>query len=419
MNDLKQRQEQLSMLLKLGVAQLGAGHLTSATVADVERAATACGLGQLTVLSTASTLAIEHAPPTQPVLGRVARVTQIDVINCEQLRKLAQVSRSIRSGRVDVGEADRQIDAATALSTPWWWSTIGATAVAFFVTLQVGVSPFVAMLAAILHALVTVLGAGVARLDFPRLFKFAVQAFFGGAIALVFVSAGVLTGNAAAACVAVSWAMLVPLPLVLGIAVDATSGEYQSALVRAVGIVVAVGGIAIGAMVATVLARSLPDIATTSVDLPIVPPLLAVLFCTLGAMANAFANSGGARLLVPAAIAGAVTGLCNQTLQHVVGVPSLWAGALSAALLGFLAVPCAKRAGYPAAVLALMGITGALLPGLTVYQGIVNAMDGNASRGYFEHTALVVTGLGIGSALGFLLASYTGRHGRWARQPGD
>ena len=416
-DDVQKRQDQLDVLVKLGVAQLGAGHLTSETLADLDKAAAGFGLSHFTALSSASTLFIEQAPPAQPVLSRIGRTAQIDAINCEQLRMLDIVAGAIGSGKLSAHEAVDKIKTTVAMNQPWWWSTLGLIALGFFVTLQVGVSPFVAVIAGLLHGAVSLLGLVAGRVDVPRLFRYAAQTLFGGVIALALLSIGVLSGNSAAACVAVSWALLVPLPLVLGTSVDATSGEYQSALVRAMGMVVAVGGIAIGAILSGLLARGSADLASTSVELPVVAPLLSVVFCLFGAMANALANGGGARLLIPAAAAGVLTAVCNQLLQHVVGVQPIWASAISAAVLGLVALPCAKWAGYPAPVLTLMGITGALLPGLTVYQGIVDEFAHHISGGYFKQAALVVVGLGVGSAFGFLIASFTGRHGQWARQP--
>lgn len=419
MNDIQTRQDQLEVLVTLGLTQLGAGHLTGETLADLENAAVGFGLTHFSALSSASTLSVQQTPPLQPVLSRIGRSAQIDSTNCEQLRMLDRIAASIAAGALGPQEALRNINMTVASRQPWWWSTLGLTALAFFVSLQVGVSSVVALLAGVLHGLVALMGTGAQKIDAPRLFQYLAQTLIGGVIAIGLTSLGLLSSTEAVACVAVSWALLVPLPLVLGTAVDATSGEYASALVRAVGIVVAVGGITIGAILSAMLASDIPHLTSLRVELPAVAPLLSVVFCLFGAVANALANGGGARLLLPAAAAGVITAVCNLSLQHLAGVAPIWASALSAMVLGLIAVSCSKRVGYPAPVLVLMGITGALLPGLTVYQGIVNEFVQHNSGHYFRQAALVVIGIGIGAALGFFIASYTGKHAHWARQPGD
>ena len=65
-----------------------------------------------------------------------------------------------------------------------------------------------------------------------------------------------------------------------------------------------------------------------------------------------------------------------------------------------------RRSPYPPSVLALMGITGALLPGLVVYQGLATELFRDTGLPSFTQAGLVIVGLGIGTTAGFQLASF-------------
>jgi len=127
-------------------------------------------------------------------------------------------------------------------------------------------------------------------------------------------------------------------------------------------------------------------------------------FSALGAVANAFANGGRLPLVRPAALLGLVTGAVNQVLVLAVGLPAVWASSLSAVVLGVLSAALVKRTGYPSQVLALMGITGALLPGIPVFFGILQAMGGGNAAEHFGTAAVISLGIGTGVALGVHLA---------------
>lgn len=117
------------------------------------------------------------------------------------------------------------------------------------------------------------------------------------------------------------------------------------------------------------------------------------------------ANRGGTQLLLPAALIGGATAVVNQTLMLVVGVPAAWSGPIVSVLLGFCSALLAPRLAYPAPALALMGITGALLPGLVVYHGLVYEVFHKSGSAFFVSAAVTCAGLGIGTAFGFILAS--------------
>ena len=85
---------------------------------------------------------------------------------------------------------------------------------------------------------------------------------------------------------------------------------------------------------------------------------------------------GGMSLMLPAGVVGLLTAICNQFLTRGLEMHTAWAAGISAVLLGLVATLLARKLSYPASVLALMGMTAALLPGLTVYMGLATSLTG-------------------------------------------
>ena len=108
-------------------------------------------------------------------------------------------------------------------------------------------------------------------------------------------------------------------------------------------------------------------------------------------------------LVLPAALLGLTTGAVNQFLLNIVGLPVLWASSFSAIVLGILSAVIAVRTGYPQQVLALMGFTGALLPGIPVFFGILLEMSQSSGLTYFGNAAAISLGVGVGISLGAYL----------------
>jgi uncharacterized membrane protein YjjB (DUF3815 family) len=197
--------------------------------------------------------------------------------------------------------------------------------------------------------------------------------------------------------------LLVPLPLIVSAVVGAVNAKEVAATSRASPIVLTVGGLVLGGAIVVLAGRELTA-PTGDVNLPTLAIPLVLLFSALGAMANAIANLGARHLLPAAGVIGLLTAAGNLLLSRGAGLPSGWATALTAVALGFGAAWWSRRTDHAAAVLALMGITGALLPGLTVYQGVVLEIFGRASAWYYVSAGLTCIGLGVGTTLGFVAA---------------
>ncbi|MGI6878534.1 hypothetical protein [Microbacterium sp. gxy059] len=228
-----------------------------------------------------------------------------------------------------------------------------------------------------------------------------------GHLAVPLVQLGLVEPVGAAAAFAVSWLLILPLPQVIEATTDAVEGAYTSALVRVANVAVTAGGIAIGGSIVLFTGSALDLDDPVLDELPSLPWYLGLVFAALGAIANAFANGGRATLILPAAALGIVTSAASQALQ-LTDLPFGWAAAIAAVLLGFVSVFLAPRVGYPYPVLALMGITGALLPGLTVFRGVIHQMSGGSGMDLFLQAGVTCIGLGVGVAFGVYAAVLTG-----------
>ena len=111
--------------------------------------------------------------------------------------------------------------------------------------------------------------------------------------------------------------------------------------------------------------------------------------------------------LAPAALIGLFTAGVNQALLHAAHIPASWATFGASVVLGYGCAFWSRRSPYPVSLLALMSVTGAIIPGLTVYVGVAETVFGDSGTGAFSQAVLTGTGIGVGVAAGVLLA--TGR----------
>ena len=406
----------LGTLLKLGLALLQAGHTTHAMAHSVRRVAAAWQLNDLVVLGNGRAVILEHILPSGAAMTRTGDIPSIDAFDCEQMRQLAHLVADIEAGRLRQDQAAAAIDQVLRTRRSAWWTVGGGTLLALCVSLQVDGALGSALGAALVYPLVALTGRLTGAYHVSRIYAVALQCVVAALLAAALHGLGLLSVKQAAVCVAVNWMLLVPLPQVISMVVDTVNSDAHAALARAASLVLAVGGILLGGLIVLAVGRQLPVPAAASVALPTLPLLATLVFSTLGAVGNAMANSGGRRLLLPAAVVGLLTAACNQFLLRELGVPGTWSAPLTAVALGFGAALGARRLDYPASALALMGLTGALLPGLVVYQGLMASLDMGSGRAYFVQAGLTCLALGVGTALGYLLETFTQRGGRQAGQ---
>lgn len=404
----------LAFLSALGHGFLESGQTTRQTEEALGRYGRELGLDGLVLNSFGRMLLLEAVTRDGGTVSLSGAARSLDAIDCTRARALERLAeRTVEDARTwadsaaahdGLTAARQEVERLRDTTTPWWVVTLGLTLLAFFISMQLGVSWQAWVAAALVQAVTSLVGVAIGGLRLPRLFAIAVQSCAAGAFATALVQLGFVDPVGAAAAIAVNWLLLIPLPQVIGAVTDAIEADHLSAMTRVASVAIAAGGIAIGGGFTFALGEVL-GMAHPRLDvLPTLPWYLVLVFSALGAVANAFANGGRLALVAPAAFLGVVTGAVNQFFLHVTGLSAVWASSLSAVVLGLLSAALVKRTGYPYQVLALMGITGALLPGIPVFFGILQAMGGGNAAEHFGTAAAISLGIGTGVALGVHLA---------------
>lgn len=404
----------VALLASLGYGLLESGQLSDQTELDLRRYGHRLGLNGLAISSFGRMLIIEAATEDGGTVSSSGAARSLDAIDCTRLReldRLAERTASAPVARIAGVDSRRHLLAARRVAqrlrdavTPWWVGPLGLTMLAFFICMQVGVSWQAWVCAAVVQIVSSAMGVAAGAIRVPRAFAIAVQSAVAGAVATLLVQSGFVDPVGAAAAIAVNWLLLLPLPQVIGSVIEAISGNHLSAISRVANVAVAGVGIFVGGALTFELGEIL-GMAHPKLDaLPSMPWFLILVFSALGAVANAFANGGRLDLVLPAAALGATTAAVNQVLLGWLGLPALWSSSLAAVVLGLLSARLALRTGYPSQVLALMGITGALLPGIPVFFGILQEMGGAAGTSHFGSAVAISVGIGAGVALGGFLS---------------
>ncbi len=87
--------ETLEFLVELGTAQLQAGLTAGETVDSVRDCAAGLGMDDVLVEISGKTLLVQHVDAAGHVSVRAGQVASLSSINCEQLRRLDEVSASV------------------------------------------------------------------------------------------------------------------------------------------------------------------------------------------------------------------------------------------------------------------------------------------------------------------------------------
>jgi uncharacterized membrane protein YjjP (DUF1212 family) len=418
-----QIRRRLDFLTVLAYGLMESGQTSSQVEPVVRRTAVALGVDNLGFNAFGRILLIDTTRGDGSTSSVSGAARGLDMIDCTRARALQDVAMGLVQAATSADTAELavearldtakdRVDRLRESATPWWLSMGGLTMLAFFISMQVGVSWQAWVSAALVQLASSLMGAATGAVRMPKLFATAVQGCTSGALATVLVLVGFVDPVGAAAAIAVSWLILVPLPQVIGAVSDAIASDFVSAMTRTASLLVAVISLTIAGAFTFMLGEVLHMEHPRLDELPSFPWYLVLVFCALGAVANAFANGGRLPLVLPAAGLGLVTGAVNQALLIGVGLPTLWANSLAAVVLGALAAFYAVRSGYPQQVLALMGFTGALMPGIPVFFGILQLMGGGQGMSSFAEAAAICVGIGTGVGLGAYPVDVVRRHRR-------
>lgn len=414
-SDYRQR---LDLLMSLGCGLLESGQTSGQVQSIIVSSGRSLGLSELSFTTSGSLAVLEAHKPDGTTVMTSGAARALDMIDCTKSRALHHVVLELRDGggagshtqrKEHLSHVREEIWRLREKATPWWATTLGLTMLAVFISMQVGVLWTAWVAAAAVQLVASLVGFAVIRAQMPKLFVIILQSSAGGAFATALVLLGFVDPVGAAAAIAVNWLLLLPLPQVIGAVTDAIGADYVSAMTRVASVGIAAVGISIGGVFIFALGDMLGMDHPALDELPTFPWYLVLVFSALGAMANAFANGGRASLLLPAAVIGVSTGVVNQVMLHIVGAPTLWASTVSGVALGLMTLHFAVRTGYPQQVLALMGVTGALLPGIPVFFGILQYMSGVSGADHLAHAGMICAGISAGVALGSYIAALASR----------
>lgn len=404
--DKDEVQKRLGMLVVLATSMIESGRSISGTSRIIKASAKGVDLNNILVNATGKIVSLQYINSSNEVYIRNGHAKAVDSFDCDRMKQLEIIASKISSGKLTSDDAIIEIEKCKHISKPWWWTTGGLAVLGFCVSLQVGGLFNTAIVTAILHFLVSLAGRFLGKYSVPNLYAVAIQCIIGGIIAFGAHYFGLVSVQGAIVALAVSWMLLVPQSLIISAVLDVTNQQYVAGVTHTSLIVLISSGIIMGGIITLSMTDLLHLSPNQKIVLPTLSIPLGIVFSVIGATANAMANSGGKDLVIPAAIIGLVTASINQVLLNLLGFPALWAASITAIILGFCSELLARRVLYPAPVLALMGIAGALLPGLVVYNGVAQELFQENGIPHFLQAGLTCLCLGIGVTFGFLLASY-------------
>lgn len=398
--------DRIDVLLHLSRAYLEAGVSAHEVISAVTESGAGLGLPGLNVTVVGTVLQVEYVTEDLRSMNRSLRSTPTDTIHCEQMYRLNRTVAQIRDGGRSVEEARALIEANSQPLVSAWWTLTGAAFLGFCIGLHLGGGLLTAVCAGATFFASNAAGRVAKRIGLTSLYAVVLQTLFSGGIAGVLVLTGVLSPSLAVCVMAVSWVLSVPYPALIGVVVDFVNSDPLAAVAKAAQLMLVVGGIVVGG----VITFAMKDLALVGpvdpIEIPAQSVLVGILLSMLAAVSNAMAKSGGVGLLLPAAVVGLLTACCNQALINLAGIEAVWAAGLTAIVLGASTALWSRFSGYSATMLSVMGIMGALLPVMYVYEGLDQAMFRETGQDLLMQATGIIVMIGIGVVAGFQLARF-------------
>ncbi|WP_336920839.1 threonine/serine ThrE exporter family protein [Aquipuribacter sp. SD81] len=396
----------LATALTAGEEVLAAGAGSADAAATMEATALASGLHHVEIDVTFTSLTISWVPgPDADPTIRSRTVVQRS-LDYTRLVRVHRVLGDLALGTVSPAAAAGRLDVVRSLDYPYGRRTAeaGLAGLAGAVVVLLGGGWLGVLLATVSTYGVLVVDRAARGRGLPPFFATAAAAAGVTAVALVAAALGlplrpglVVSGGIVA---------LLPSVALLSAVQDALAGYVVTAAGRFVEVFVVLAGIAsgVGAALAVSSAFGLP---LTGVDdeLPAAPVLQQLLGGALASALFLVSVYAPRPLLAPAAVIG---GLSTATawLLALTGTPAVFDTALTAVVVGTVAVVVAGRLNVPSLVLAVAGFVP-LLPGLALYRGMFRVSQGETTLGIVTLTAAVGTvfALASGIVLGDLAAT--------------
>ncbi|WP_067972351.1 threonine/serine exporter family protein [Nocardiopsis trehalosi] len=394
----------IDLVLRVGELMLASGESTEAVSEAMLSLSVAFELprSEVSVTFTALTLSTHPGPDHPPITGeRVVRRRTLDYFRVNELHTLVQ---DAALGQLELEGAVARLRAIKRARPPYpnWLIVTGFGLIASSASLMVG-GQFIVAAAAFLA---TVLGdrasAFLARRGVAEFYQMTAAAVTASVIgvALLWASAQLGLGLHAGAIITGNIMALLPgRPLVSSLQ-DGISGSYVSATARLLEVFFTLGAIVsgVGAVAYTAVRLgvdmdldNLPS-AGTSVELPVLIGAAGI------AMAFAVSLTVPPRMLPAIGVMGVLIWVIYAAVRFAADAPPIMGTVVGAVVIGMAGHWLATRTRRPVLPYVIPAIAP-LLPGSTLYRGLLEITLGHAVDGLLSVSEAVAIGLALGAGV--------------------
>jgi uncharacterized membrane protein YjjP (DUF1212 family) len=393
----------LDLALRIGEVLLSSGAGTADATATILGVTAAGGLRGCEVDITFTSIAISYqaAPDVAPETHmRVVRYRSQDF---SRLTDVDRLVRHFARGELSREETSRELARIVSAGPPFprWSSVLAWGVMAGGATLLLGGGWLITVIAVVTAVVIELSNRWFIRQRLPAFYQQVAGAFVATAVALVLYA--VHAPVKPSLVVAAGIIMLLAGIALTGAVQDAITGYYVTAAARLLEAMLLTGGIIAGVSLGLTLGLKLGlpvAIEAQTIQLANLPvmvtsgALMAVAFC--------YASYAPLRSLLPVAIVGALGSLAYTLMARAEFGPA-WSTAVAAFVVGLAGYSLGRRTGVPPLVVVVSG-TIPLLPGLTIYKGLLELM----SQGNLIGIVSLATAVAIGVALasGIILGEY-------------
>lgn len=398
----------LDIALRFGQLLLGSQAGTADVAASMLAIATAYGLPQTQVDITANSIrvSVPRGVPDAPITAMY--LVQSRSLDYSRLQLATDLAQHVLDTTPEPEWVQQQLDVVTRADHPYprWVATVGWAMMAGGFSVLIGAGPLVAVVSAATTALIDRVGRVLNGWRLPFLFQQVVAATLATGVVIALHAAEWLPDGAPfAPVVAATIVVLLSGLATVGCFQDAITGYQLTAVSRMLDILLSSAGILVGVSVAVRIGAACGVHVQVSPSAPVavlsVP--MYMLAGGIGAAAAAIAGYAPLRAATAAGVAGATASLMFFGLQ-LVRADVITASFVAAAATGLVGTLLAPRLRVTPLVIIMAGIVP-LVPGLTLFRGFVQMVNGNPGAGGTLGTAAgLALALGAGAVLGPLLA---------------
>lgn len=403
MDEQREVYRAIDLALRIGEVVMSSGAGASDVAATMLATTSACGLRGCTIAVNFTTLSVSYQPSPDAPPETHQRVVQYRGHDYAQLTSIDHLVRDLAAGRVDRVEASHRLNEVTSSPRPYprWSVSVASGMLAAGAALMLGGGLLVIGVTFVTTVCIDVLVRQLARRRIPAFYQQVLGALIATAVAL-----GLHAADAPAdpkLVVASGIILLLSGVALVGAVQDALTNNYVTAAARMFEVLLLTGGIIAGVSIALTAGAKLgveiyvSATGTTWSDLP-----ATLLGGSIVAVSFAYGSYAPLRALTPIAITGLLGQLVYQiSTQWDIG-PALSSGA-AALIVGIVSYSLAGRVRVPPLVVVVAGIVP-LLPGLTIYQGLLRMLDQEDPYGLL--TLLSAGSIGVALASGVILGEY-------------